>query len=180
MFFSPPPLPVSQVNKGQVQGNIKNWFRLHFRLVKGLSACTHTHARTHTCCFLWFTGTLHFILYKLYVLLPYTYPTPKLSPHRRDCEPSMIFMIYKRFELWGHWKCPHTSPSPCNTCHTHVIIQIFVLINNINMHTHTHTHPHKSNAQSQPSFYYVYHPQYISLLADAFSNVPMLFLSSYE
>ncbi len=26
-----------------------------------------------------------FILYKLYVLLPYTYPTPKLSPHRRRC-----------------------------------------------------------------------------------------------
>ncbi len=26
-----------------------------------------------------------FILYKLYVLLPYTYPTPKLSPHKRRC-----------------------------------------------------------------------------------------------
>ncbi len=50
---------------------------------------THTHAHTHSCWFLWFTGTLHrrngFILYKLYVLLPYTYPTPKLSPHRRRC-----------------------------------------------------------------------------------------------
>ncbi len=47
----------------------------------------HTH--THTCWFLWFTGTFHrrngFILYKLYVLLPYTYPTPKLSPLRRRC-----------------------------------------------------------------------------------------------
>ncbi len=30
-------------------------------------------------------GVMVFILYKLYVLLPYTYPTPKLSPHRRRC-----------------------------------------------------------------------------------------------
>ncbi len=51
-------------------------------------------------------GVMVFILYKLYVLLPYTYPTPKR------------LMIYKHFELWGHWKCPHKSPSPCNT---HVI-----------------------------------------------------------
>ncbi len=84
-----------------------------------------------------------FILYKLYVLLPYTYPTPKLTPHRRRCisifpQKNSLCMIYKRFKLWGHWKCPHKSPSPCNTCHTHVIIQICVLINHINMHTHTH------------------------------------------
>ncbi len=83
-------------------------------------------------------GVMVFILYKLYVLLPYTYPTPKLSPHRRRCistfpPKNSLCMIYKRFKLWGHWKCPHKSPSPCNTCHTHVIIQICVLINHINM-----------------------------------------------
>ncbi len=91
---------------------------------------THTHARTHT-----HTHTKHvvfyglrglsigvmvFILYKLYVLLPYTYPTPKLSPHRRRCififpQKNLLRMIYKHFKLWGHWKCPHKSPSPCNT-----------------------------------------------------------------
>ncbi len=86
---------------------------------------THTHhTHTHTCWFLWFTGTFHrrngFILYKLYVLLPYTYPTPKLSPHRRRCistfpPKNAHCMIYKHFKLWGHWKCPHKSPSPCNT-----------------------------------------------------------------
>ncbi len=85
---------------------------------------THTHTHTHTRWFLWFTGTLHrrngFILYKLYVLLPYTYPTPKLSPHRRRCistfpPKNSLCMIYKHFKLWGHWKCPHKSPSPCNT-----------------------------------------------------------------
>ncbi len=71
-------------------------------------------------------------------------PTPKLSPHRRlyiSTFPlkNSLCMIYKCFKLWGHWKCPHKSPSPCNTCHTHVIIQICVLINHINMHTHTQT-----------------------------------------
>ncbi len=51
-------------------------------------------------------------------------------------------MIYKPFELWGHWKCPHKSPSTFNTCHTHVIIQICVLINHMYTHTHTPTHAH--------------------------------------
>ncbi len=109
---------------------------------------THTHTHTHTRWFLWFLsiGVMVFILYKLYVLLPYTYPTPKLSPHRRlhfyFPPKNSLCMIYKHFELWEHWKCPHKSPSPCNTCHTHVIIQISVLINHINTHTHTHTHTH--------------------------------------
>ncbi len=47
------------------------------------------------------------ILYKLYVLLTYTYPTPKLSPHRRRYiyifpQKNSLCTIYKRFELWGH------------------------------------------------------------------------------
>ncbi len=55
-----------------------------------LTICTHTH--THTDTHVGFyglrglsIGVMVFILYKLYVLLPYTYPTPKLSPHRRRC-----------------------------------------------------------------------------------------------
>ncbi len=63
--------------------------RMHARTHTRTHARTHTRTNTHTetqCWFLWFTGTLQrrnvFILYKLYVLLPYTYPTPKLSPHR--------------------------------------------------------------------------------------------------
>ncbi len=43
----------------------------------------------HTCLFFGLRGlsigVMVFILYKLYVLLPYTNPTPKLSPHRRLC-----------------------------------------------------------------------------------------------
>ncbi len=51
---------------------------------------THTHTHTHTYvgfCGLWglSIGVMVFILNNLYVLLPYTYPTPKLSPHRRLC-----------------------------------------------------------------------------------------------
>ncbi len=98
-----------------------------------------------------------FILYKLYVLLPYTYPTPKLSPHRRRCisifpQKNSLCMVYKRFKLWGHWKCPHKSPSlvipmsyPChytNLCphkphkHAHTT------------HTHTHTHTHTTHTHT--------------------------------
>ncbi len=88
---------------------------------------THIHTHTHTHTHVGFyglrglsIGVMVFILYKLYVLLPYTYPTPKLSPHRRRCistfpPKNLLCMIYKHFELWGHWKCPHKSPSPCNT-----------------------------------------------------------------
>ncbi len=103
---------------------------------------SHTHTHTHVGFYGLrglSIGVMVFILYKLYVLLPYTYPTPKLSPHRRRCisifpQKNSLCMIYKRFKLWGHWKCPHKSPSPCNT---YVIIQICVLINHISMPTHT-------------------------------------------
>ncbi len=84
---------------------------------------THTHTHTHVGFYGLrglSIGVMVFILYKLYVLLPYTYPTPKLSPHRRRCistfpPKNAHCMIYKRFKLWGHWKCPHKSPYPSNT-----------------------------------------------------------------
>ncbi len=73
---------------------------------------THTHTHTHTHVGFYglreiSIGVMVFILYKLYVLLPYTYPTPKLSPHRRWCisifpQKNSLCMIYKRFKLWGH------------------------------------------------------------------------------
>ncbi len=75
---------------------------------------TRSHAHTHTHTHVGFyglrglsIGVMVFILYKLYVLLPYTYPTPKLSPHRRRCiyifsQKNSLCMIYKRFKLWGH------------------------------------------------------------------------------
>ncbi len=51
-----------------------------------LAQYTHTHTHTHVVFYGLqglSLGVMVFILYKLYVLLPYTYPTPKLSPHRR-------------------------------------------------------------------------------------------------
>ncbi len=54
-------------------------------------------------------------------------------------------MILSLLNYGDMGKCPHKSPSPCNTCHTHVIIQICVLICHkkcAHMHTHTHTHTH--------------------------------------
>ncbi len=58
--------------------------------VHACRAHTHTHTHTHThvgfCGLRGLSiGVMVFILYKLYVLLPYTYPTPKLTPHRRLC-----------------------------------------------------------------------------------------------
>ncbi len=136
---------------------------------------THTHTHTHMLGFhvLWGLSidVMVFILYKLYILSPYTAPIPKPNHHRRHsailhfqktslsliyklvsswgpknvptrtrildiailvgtfCPHNIGFtwtistfppknahcMIYKRFKLWGHWKCPHKSPSPCNT-----------------------------------------------------------------
>ncbi len=98
------------------------WRRLIAPL-KYIHACTHTHTYTHVGFYGLrglSIGVMVFILYKLYVLLPYTYPTPKLSPHRRraflfSLKKNSLCMIYKRFKLWGHWKCPHKSPSTCNT-----------------------------------------------------------------
>ncbi len=88
-----------------------------------------------------------FILYKLYVLLPYTYPTPELSPHRRLCistfpqiTHSVGFISVLKSGDMG--QCPHKSPSPCNTCHTCVNIQIYVLICHKTTHTYTHTYTH--------------------------------------
>ncbi len=99
---------------------------------------THTHTHTHTHVGFYglrglSIGVMVVILYKLYVLLPYTYPTPKLSPHRRRCistfpPKNSLCMIYKCFELWGHWKCPHKSPSPCNTYVIPMSLYIYIYI----------------------------------------------------
>ncbi len=86
----------------------------HTRKQRHTHTQTRRHTHTHTHIHVGFyglrglsIGVMVFILYKLYVLLPYTYPTPKLSPHRRRCisifpQKNSLCMIYKRFKLWGH------------------------------------------------------------------------------
>ncbi len=70
---------------------------------------THTHTHIHTC----FTilggtsiGIMVFLLYRPYILSPYTNPTPKLSPHRRhfaflDFQKTSFCVIYKLVYPWG-------------------------------------------------------------------------------
>ncbi len=117
-------------SSGETQGHTNLWLPDLFPeacewllILNYVHSLSHTHTHTHVGFYGLrglSIGVMVFILYKLYVLLPYTYPTPKLSPHRRRCisifpQKNSLCMIYKRFKLWGHWKCPHKSPSPCNT-----------------------------------------------------------------
>ncbi len=88
-----------------------------------------------------------FILYKLYVLLPYTYPTPKLSPHRRLCafldfqKKHHLVCFFKPFELRGHRQCPHKPPSNCNTSVIPMLLNKFCPRKPQKpVHTHTHTY----------------------------------------
>ncbi len=81
-FWCFSPNNLYKYNIAQVQTEIINHTHIH--------AHARTHARMHTHTHVGFyglrglsIGVMVFILYKLYVLLPYTYPTPKLSPHRR-------------------------------------------------------------------------------------------------
>ncbi len=120
-------------------------------LPKYSTYCTHTHTHTHTHVGFYglrglSIGVMVFILYKLYVLLPYTYPTPKLSPHRRLCISTfppknahcMIISILNYGDtenvLINHLLLVIPMSYPChytNLCphkpHKHA-------------HTHTHTH----------------------------------------
>ncbi len=130
-------------------------FKTHTHTITHTHNHTHTDTQSHTHTHVGFyglqglfIGVMVFILYKLYVLLPYTYPTPKLSPHRRRCistfPPKYAHcMIYKRFKLWdtenvliNHLLLVIPMSYPChytNLCphkpHKHA-------------HTHTHTHTH--------------------------------------
>ncbi len=103
---------------------------------------THTHKQTRICGLRGLSiGVMVFILFKLYVLLPYTNHTPKLSPHRKlwFSKKKHLVCFIKPFELRGHSQCPHKPPSNCNT---YVIIHLCVIINHIYQFTLTHTHKH--------------------------------------
>ncbi len=129
----------------------------------------HTHTRTHTHVGFYglrglSIGVMVFILYKLYVLLPYTYPTPKLSPHRRRC---ISIFPQKTLSVWfisilnygdtenvlinhlllvipmsypWHYTnlCPHKPHKHAHT-HTHARTHTHT---RTDRHTHTHTHTH--------------------------------------
>ncbi len=72
----------------------------------------------------------------------------KPTPYRKLCSfllsqkktHSVLFINLLKNGDMG--KCPHKSPSPCNTCHTHVFIQNCVLICHKNTHTQTRARVH--------------------------------------
>ncbi len=84
-------------------------------------------------------GVMVLTLYKLYVLSPYTYPTPKLSPHRRRC---IYTFPQKTHSVW--------FISVLNYGDTeNVLINHFLLVIPVSLYkcmssfvnnTHTHTH----------------------------------------
>ncbi len=120
---------------------------------------THTHHHTHMFVFVekWGhpIGVMVFILYKLYVLLPYTYPTPKLSPHRRLCistfpkKPHSVWFI-SVLKSGGTWVNVLKS-------HLHLVIPVSYLCHYTNLcpdlsqkraQTHTHTHTHTTHTHT--------------------------------
>ncbi len=86
----------------------------------------HTHTHTHTHTHVGFyglrglsIGVMVFILYKLYVLLPYTNPTPKLSPHRRLCQRKQRIALYI---ILGHYSNMVLRHVPTNTYYIYIYI----------------------------------------------------------
>ncbi len=88
------------------------------------------------------------------MLLPYTNPTPKLSPHRRLCistfpqkTRSVWFISVLKSGDMG--QCPHKSPSPCNTYVIPVSLYKFMSSFVTKTRAHTHTYKHTSLAHSR-------------------------------
>ncbi len=78
-------------------------------------AHTHTHTHTHMLGFhvLWGLSidVMVFILYKLYILSPYTAPIPKPNHHRRHSailhfQKTSLSLIYKLVSSWGPKNVP--------------------------------------------------------------------------
>ncbi len=76
---------------------------------------THTHTHTHMLGFhvLWGLSidVMVFILYKLYILSPYTAPIPKPNHHRRHSailhfQKTSLSLIYKLVSSWGPKNVP--------------------------------------------------------------------------
>ncbi len=89
---------------------------------ENIHSCIHTHARahthtlshthSHTCWVSMFYGdVMVFILYKLYILSPYTAPIPKPNHHRRHSailhfQKTSLSLIYKLVSSWGPKNVP--------------------------------------------------------------------------
>ncbi len=108
---------------------------------------THTHTQSGICGLRGLSiGVMVFILYKLYMLLPYTYPRPKLSPHRRLC----AFLEKKKktpFSMFFFKPFGSRDIGSVLINHLHAVIpmllyRFYFLINHIYQFSHMHTHTH--------------------------------------
>ncbi len=106
---------------------------------------THTHMLI---CMVYRDSPMFFMLYKLYVLLPYTYPTPKLSPHRRRC---ISTFLQKTHSVWYISILNYGDTENVLINHLLLVIPMSYPCNYTNLcphkphkhvHTHTHTHTH--------------------------------------
>ncbi len=91
-------------------------------------------------------GVMVFILYKLYVLLPYTYPTPKLSPHRRRC---IYIFPQKTHSVWFISVLNYGDTENVLINHLLLVIPMSYPCHYTNLcphkpHKHAHTHTHRS------------------------------------
>ncbi len=87
-------------------------------------------------------GVMVFILYKPYVLLPYTNPRPTCSPHRtHSCLKKTHSVWFRNILKSGDMgQCRRKSPSSCNT---YVIpMPLYECMSSFDTHTHTHAHAH--------------------------------------
>ncbi len=113
---------------------------------------THTHTHTHMLGFhvLWGLSidVMVFILYKLYILSPYTAPIPKPNHHRRHSailhfQKTSLSLIYKLVSSWG----PKNVPTRTRILDIAILVGTFCPHNvgftwTTRTHTHTHTHTH--------------------------------------
>ncbi len=100
---------------------------------------THTHTRTRAhaharFCEKWGhpIGIMFFILYKLYVILPYTNPTPKLGTHRSLCQRKQRIALYI---ILGHYSNMVLRHVPTNKYYIYIyaysiytVIYIYIYI----------------------------------------------------
>ncbi len=108
-----------------------------------ISVISMTHTHTHVG-FYGLRGlsicVMVFILYKLYVLLPYTYPTPKLSPHISTLTQKIHSVWFIRVLNYGDTE---------NVVINHLLLVIpmsypchYTILCPHKPHKHAHTHTH--------------------------------------
>ncbi len=124
---------------------------------------THTHTHTHMLGFhvLWGLSidVMVFILYKLYILSPYTAPIPKPIHHRRHSailhfQKTSLSLIYKLVSSWG----PKNVPTRTRILDIAIVVGTFCPHNvGFTWTTHTHTHTHTRTHTHTHTCWYIYH-----------------------